>query len=103
MRYWIALVLSFNRPAFSDIPRPLLDENAILFLEEQIPKLAAMACELAYWNALASGSCVLVAKNGLLIEISPDGTERIIKELPHSIPTIPGKYLKISIEPDNDS
>jgi hypothetical protein len=82
-------------PAFSQF---IYDESELCFLEEQIPELAVMALKLAYREALASGSCVLIVKDGTLVEVSPDGSERIIKELPRWIPVTPGKYLRISVQ-----
>lgn len=59
----------------------VLNEAAISFLEEHIPELADVAFKQAYWAALASGSSVLVSKNGDLIEVFPDGKHKFIKRL----------------------
>lgn len=66
------------------------------FLEEHIPELAEVAFKQAYWSALASGSTVLVSENGNLVEVYPDGTRKIIKQLPKHIPVDPGKILERS-------
>ena len=71
------------------------DEKTICFLEEQLPELFEAAVKQAYWQALASGGSVLISRDGALVEIFPDGTERVIKELPTTILVIPGQILKI--------
>jgi hypothetical protein len=57
------------------------NEKVIDYLEQQIPQLAVLALKQAYWQALSSGSSVLVAKNNVLIKVSPDGSEEVIKQL----------------------
>lgn len=59
-----------------------VSEKLIPTLEKQIPELASGAVKQAYARALASGSSVLEAKNGKLVESRPDGTVRVIKTLP---------------------
>jgi hypothetical protein len=73
-----------------------LSEKAITFLEEHIPDLAEAAFKQAYWGALASGSSVLIAENGHLVEVHPDGTRKIIKKLPKPIDVTPGQILERS-------
>lgn len=65
------------------------DEKTICFLEEQLPELFEAAVKQAYWQALAFGSSVLISRDGALVEIFPDGTQRVIKELPPPTPVIP--------------
>lgn len=68
-----------------------MSEKLIPALEKQIPELASGAVKQAYARALASGSSVLEAKNGLLVESRPDGTERVIKALPTGLTVRIGK------------
>lgn len=72
-----------------------MDEKTISYLEESIPELAEAAVTQAYWQALAAGHSVLKAENGMLIEVYPDGTRRIIKKLSSPIPVEKGSRLKI--------
>ena len=58
-----------------------LTEKEITFLEEQIPQLAEYATKQAYWQTLNDGDKVMVAENGNLVEVSPDGSRKIIKEI----------------------
>jgi hypothetical protein len=51
---------------FVDEENMALSEEAISYLEKHIPELANVAFKQAYWAALASGSSVLVSKNGTL-------------------------------------
>ena len=70
-----------------------LNERAISFLEEHIPELVDLAIKQAYWNALASGNSVLESENGFLVEVYPDGTRKVIKQLPPSTPVPKGQKL----------
>ena len=71
-----------------------LSKEAISFLEEHIPELADVAFKQAYWAALASGSSVLVSKNGNLVEIFPDGKHKFIKQLSSATPVARGQRLE---------
>ena len=68
----------------------------MVFLEEHIPDLASAAVKQAYWQALASGSSVLMCEVGNLIEIHPDGTRKIIKKLSPPIYATKGQRFKIN-------
>ena len=71
------------------------NEKAIDYLEEHIPELAEAAVKQAYWQALASGSSVLVSENGNLKEVFPDGTSKIIQENAPFVKTRKGQIIKI--------
>ena len=66
----------------------MLTEKELDFLEQQIPVLAETATKQAYWQTLASGDSVMIAENGQLIEISPDGSRKVLKEI--------GKPVKVT-------
>ena len=70
-----------------------MDEKELDYLEAHIPELAEAAVKQAYWQALASGSKVLKSEKGELIEISPDGSRRVLKKLMPSTPVQPGLRL----------
>jgi len=36
---------------------------------------------IGYWQALAAGSSVLVAEDGQIIEVFPDGSRKVIKQI----------------------
>jgi hypothetical protein len=71
-----------------------MNEKTIEFLEEHIPELAKAATSQAYWQALASGSSVLISDNGVIKEVFPDGTIQIIEK---NEPFIKVKKGKITI------
>jgi hypothetical protein len=71
-----------------------LSEEAMSFLEEHIPELADVAFKQAYWAALASGSSVLISKNGDLVEVFPDGKHKFIKHLSPAISVTLGQRLE---------
>jgi len=73
-----------------------LSEKAMKFLEDHIPELADGAFKQAYWSALASGSTVLGAEDGNLIEVHPDGTRKVIKKLSKPTKVTRGQKLEIS-------
>jgi hypothetical protein len=59
----------------------MLNEQELNYLEQQIPILAETATKQAFWQTLASGDKVMIAEDGKLIEVSPDGTRKVIKEI----------------------
>lgn len=68
-----------------------MKEEELDYLEAQIPELAEIAFKQAYWQALASGNKVLEAQEGSLVEVSPDGTRKIIKPLSPRLTVKPGQ------------
>jgi hypothetical protein len=68
-----------------------MKEEELDYLEAQIPELAEIAFKQAYWQALASGNKVLEAQDGSLVEVSPDGTRKILKPLPPRLTVKPGQ------------
>ncbi len=73
-----------------------LNEEEISYLEKHIPELASLAFKQAYRAALASGSSVLISKNGDLVEMFPDGKHIFIKYLSPSIQVTRGQIVKIN-------
>ena len=71
------------------------NEKAIDYLEKHIPELAEAAVKQAYWQALASGSSVLVSENGTIKEVFPDGTSKIIQENAPFVKAQKGQIIKI--------
>ena len=59
----------------------MLTDQELDFLEQQIPILAETAMKQAYWQTLTSGDKVLIAENGFLVEVSPDGSRKVVKEI----------------------
>ena len=57
-----------------------MNEKTIDYLEQAIPELAQAATRQAYWQALAAGSSVLVSENGVIKEMFPDGTSRVVEK-----------------------
>ncbi len=57
------------------------NEAAIRYVEEHLPEAAAAAVTQAYWQALAEGVPVAVRERDNLVEVSPDGSRRVIKPL----------------------
>ena len=56
-------------------------ERTIDYLEKHIPEMAQAAVKQAYWQALSSGSSVLVSENGVINEVFPDGTVKFVKNI----------------------
>ncbi|MDP3331325.1 MAG: hypothetical protein Q8S55_04915 [Methylococcaceae bacterium] len=73
-----------------------MTEESMRFLEEHIPILADAAVKQAYWQALATGSSVLVSEDGALVEIFPDGTRKVLKQLEPQTAVILGQRLELS-------
>ncbi|MBF0192431.1 MAG: hypothetical protein HQL99_15025 [Magnetococcales bacterium] len=68
-----------------------IPEQTMQFLEEHIPDLAAPAFKQAYWQALASGSSVLEVEDSTIVEVFPDGTRKVIKQIGAAIPMTSGQ------------
>ena len=66
-------------------------EKAMRYLEDNIPELAKSAVTQAYWQALASGSSVLQADNGVIVEVFPDGTRLFVKAITPPTPVMVGE------------
>ncbi len=60
---------------------PVDPEAALSYLEQQIPSLAAAACRLAFWQALASGQPVLVSEDDGIYRVFADGSKMLIKPI----------------------
>lgn len=71
------------------------NEKAVEYLERHIPEMAESAVKQAYWQALASGSSVLVSDGGFLKEIFPDGTVKNIRENKPFSKVQKGQVIKI--------
>ncbi|MEQ1546294.1 hypothetical protein [Methyloglobulus sp.] len=73
-----------------------MTEESMRFLEEHIPILADAAVKQAYWQALATGSSVLISEEGALVEIFPDGTRKVLKQLKPQTAVTAGQRLELS-------
>ena len=61
-----------------------LTEKEIQNLEECFPYAAEHSVRQAYFEALSSGSSVLVVENSELVEVFPDGSRKVIEKIaPH--------------------
>ena len=67
------------------------NEKSLQFLEEHIPDLASAAFTQAYWQALAEGSSVLKVEIDTIVEIFPDGSRKLIKQIKAATPVTPGQ------------
>ena len=73
----------------------MLSEQELDYLEQQIPLLAETATKQAYWQTLASGDKVIIAENGQLIEVSPNSSKRVLKEIGKPV-KVSNRFIKIS-------
>lgn len=72
-----------------------ISEKALDYLESHIPELALAAIKQAYWQALASGSSVLVSQDGYIMEVFPDGTTQIIEKIKPFVETPNNKIINL--------
>ncbi len=68
-------------------------EQALDYLEEQIPALSASAVTVAYWAALAGGHSVLEVEGSAIVEVFPDGTRRVVKVIEPGTPAVVGTKM----------
>jgi hypothetical protein len=73
-----------------------MTEESMRFLEEHIPILADAALKQAYWQALATGSSVLLCQDGVLYEMFPDGSKKMLKQLEPQLSVILGQRMELS-------
>ena len=70
-------------------------EEQIDELERRIPALAGAAFAQAYRRTLAAGHSVLVSDNGIIYEVFPGGTRKVIKQIEPPTLVVKGSKLKI--------
>ena len=73
-----------------------ISEKALNYLENHIPELALAATKQAFWQALASGSSVLISQDGCIVEIFPDGTTKIVEKNKPFVETPSSKIIKLA-------
>ncbi len=72
-----------------------LSEQAIDYIEQHLPELMATATKQAYWQTLQSGNSVLIAENGKLLRVQPDGTSEFIEDIEPPIKVKKGSIITI--------
>jgi hypothetical protein len=76
----------------------VLNEQMMSKAELLIPRMAAMAINTAYRNALTISGKVVEARNGHLVEAHSDGRVRVIRELVKPLPVIVGTKRSRSLK-----
>ena len=72
-----------------------LTEKEITFLESHIPELTEKATQRAYYQTLAAGHKVVISDGDQIVEVSPDGSRRVIKHLLNATVKVTQKNYKI--------
>lgn len=72
-----------------------LNEKEMTFLESHIPELTEKATQRAYFEALAAGHSVVVSEGDQIIEVFPDGTRKVVKQLLNATVRATRKTYKI--------
>jgi hypothetical protein len=72
-----------------------LTEKEIQNLEEQFPYIAEASARQAYWEALSSGSSVLVVENEEVVEVFPNGRRVAIQKIEPRISIKKGTKFEI--------
>ncbi len=87
----------FRRFFFIEEARAMKNEreNALKLLESNTLEMMQTAVAKAYLDALSSGNSVLVSKNGVINEVFPDGTVKLVKRISPPIRVAKGKIIKI--------
>lgn len=71
-----------------------LSERQYQIQEEQIPEQARLAFKQAQQNALNAGHSVLTVRQNVLVEIAPDGSSQIRKQLTDPFKVTRGMVIK---------
>jgi len=72
-----------------------LTEQEIQNLEEQFPYVAETSIKQAYFNALSCGSSVLAVENDELVEVFPDGKQKLVRKIEPNISVKKGTRFEI--------
>ncbi len=72
-----------------------VDEERITQLETEFVQASGVTCSTAYHNAIQAGLTVVISKGDKIVEVSPDGNERIIKVIIGPSPSQPGARYTI--------
>ena len=70
-------------------------ENHIEILENQFPPLSGVAFDTARRQTLAAGLKVLQSEDGIIYEVSPDGSRRRVKEIEPPTHVVSGSKITI--------
>lgn len=74
-----------------------LSDDELDRLEAIIPRLAAVATYAAYLRAVAAGHSLIMAKDGRLVQIHPDGSEEMLRDLGGKHKVESGKTFNVGI------
>jgi hypothetical protein len=66
------------------------EERRIARLETEFVQASGLTCTTAYASALQAGFHVMVAKGDTIVEVSTDGSERLVKVIIGPTPVQPG-------------
>jgi hypothetical protein len=72
-----------------------MSDQDIQKIESMFPPVSGSAFAAARLEALASGQSVLQSEQGVIYEVSPDGTRRRVKEIEPPTPVVPGFKINI--------
>ena len=56
-----------------------VDEERITQLETEFVHASGVTCSTAYHSAIEAGLTVVISKGDKIVEVSPDGNERVVK------------------------
>ena len=70
-------------------------EGVIEKLEREFPSESGAVFAAARERVLASGQTVLQSENGVLYELFPDGTKRLVKNLDPPLAVTPGTKIQL--------
>jgi hypothetical protein len=72
------------------------DERILQELENNFPSLSGSAFSAAFRDTLNAGLSAFVSENGVIYEMFPDGTRRMVKHIEPPTPVKQGKQIRIS-------
>ena len=70
-------------------------ENNIEILENAFPPMSGVAFDTARKQTLESGLSVLQSEGGVIYEVFPDGSRRLVKEIEPPTQVVPGRKITI--------
>ena len=72
-----------------------MSDQDIQMLESQFPTVSGSAFAAAREHTLASGQSVLQSEQGMIYEVFPDGTRKLVKKISPPTPVVTGTRYAI--------
>ena len=84
-----------NMSMLEQVEAQIKQEHDIELLENQFPPMSGIAFDAAFKQTIASGLSVLQSHDGIIYEISPNGSRRPVKRIDPPTRVVSGRKITI--------